>query len=250
VCAGLLLHTTLLTFSRGGILALLVSGAVAFWLIPKRPLNVTAMVVGLAIALSVSGPRLTDRFESTFAEEEERDGSAESRVLLWRNCVEVMITHPLFGIGPDRFPYVAVQELGWKPAQGEQTKEGHTLWLQTGAELGMPGLLFLASFYAICLWRLIPIARGKRKTVHPWHRDCAIMVIVGLCGFVVSAQFVSLEALEIPYFLCIVGAALLKIESAAEAAARVPSAAAAAAVPARAPAAAARVATPIARIRA
>jgi hypothetical protein len=36
-------------------------------------------------------------------------------------------------------------------------------------------------------------------------------VIMGLAGFVVAAQFVSLEQLEIPYHLAFVGAGILKV---------------------------------------
>jgi len=35
--------------------------------------------------------------------------------------------------------------------------------------------------------------------------------VSGLTGFIISAQFVSMEGLEVPYYLAMVGAAALKI---------------------------------------
>ena len=37
------------------------------------------------------------------------------------------------------------------------------------------------------------------------------MVIVSLCGFAVSAQFVSLELLETPYYIALAGAGVLML---------------------------------------
>ena len=39
------------------------------------------------------------------------------------------------------------------------------------------------------------------------------MVIAALTGFCVAAQFVSLEALEIPYYVALLGAGALKLHS-------------------------------------
>jgi hypothetical protein len=39
------------------------------------------------------------------------------------------------------------------------------------------------------------------------------MVIASLTGFAVAAQFVSLDRLETPYYIAIIGAALLKLSS-------------------------------------
>jgi len=39
----------------------------------------------------------------------------------------------------------------------------------------------------------------------------ARMVIASLVGFMVSSQFVSLEGLELPYYVVMIGAATLKV---------------------------------------
>jgi len=47
----------------------------------------------------------------------------------------------------------------------------------------------------------------------PWYRDCCQMTIASLCGFGVAAQFVSLEALEVPYYVALMGAGTLVLHS-------------------------------------
>src|SRR5207302_1267916 len=55
-------HVVLLAFSRGGMLALMVMGAVAFLLVPKRPLHFLALVLVVLVVLRLAGTEVRDRF--------------------------------------------------------------------------------------------------------------------------------------------------------------------------------------------
>ena len=116
-----------------------------------------------------------------------------------------MNQHPVLGVGPDHWPQVAPQ-YGWKLG-----KEGHSLWLQIGAELGYPGVIFLILFYGICIIKLLPIVRSRDKDMDPWYPSIGRMVIAGHVGFIISAQFVTLEGLELPYYITLLGAGALKL---------------------------------------
>jgi O-antigen ligase len=118
-----------------------------------------------------------------------------------------MLKNPIVGIGPDHMP-LRVEQYGF-----HKGKEAHTLWLQLGAELGFPGMILLMSYYGFCLIRLWPIARGRKTVPDPWLVYLARMVIASLVGFAVCAQFVSLEFLETPYYVALVGAGVLKLSS-------------------------------------
>lgn len=208
----LILHTIFLTYSRGALIALVITGVVALVITPKRPRELAALVVIALLGLTLTGARLQERFLSVFVGEEHRDASAESRVELWRDCVMLMRTHPLLGVGPGHFPVVS-WDLGWDPGKSGLGKEAHTLWLQVGAELGVPGLASLLIFYGVCLWRVWPVTRKATPVTDPWHRDCARMVISSIIGFAIAAQFVSMEFLEVPYYMAVLGAGLLKLRS-------------------------------------
>jgi putative inorganic carbon (HCO3(-)) transporter len=207
VCAGLMTNSVMFAFSRGGLVGLLIMGAISFILIPKKPRHYLIFTLMVLLAIRLAGPEVMARFWTTFADEKARDTSAQSRVEMWKTCVEIMEKSPIFGIGPRHFPLVA-HLYGYTPL-----KEAHTLWLQVGAETGAVGLFFLASFYSVCLWRLWPLTRTKTPVADRWFRDSARMVIASITGFAVSAQFVSLAGLELPYYVVLLGAATLKLMS-------------------------------------
>lgn len=202
----LMAHTVLLSFSRGGMLGLIVSLVISFAMLPpKEPKHFLALVICVLIGFRLAGPEVTDRFLSTFVNNEERDSSAQSRIGMWEDMWDSTLHNPIVGVGPNHWPLTA-PKYGWPLG-----KEGHSLWLQTGVELGFPGLFFLAIFYLLCIIRLWPIIRSRVHNQDPFIKNIGRMVIAGHVGFMVAAQFVSLETLEVPYYLTLLGAGALKL---------------------------------------
>ncbi|HEX6210507.1 MAG TPA: O-antigen ligase family protein [Methylomirabilota bacterium] len=200
--AGVLtMHTIFLTYSRGGMLALVISGLVVLLLMPKRPVYLIGLLVAALIGMRLAGPEVRDRFASVFVDEEERDTSASSRLDLWADCWVLMKENPVTGVGPRRWPLVAPR-FGWP-----MYKSAHSLWMQTGAEIGFPGLFFLLLFYALAVLTGFRL----RRSGDPWGQIAGLICLTGLCGFMVSAQFVSLEGLELPFHLVLVTAASAKL---------------------------------------
>jgi hypothetical protein len=122
--AALILHTILLTFSRGAMVGLLIVGFTAFLLMPKRPKQLAVLALLGLIALRLTGPQLMARYATAVAQDEERDASAESRFDLWRDCLKIFSEKPVFGVGPGNFRVVAAS-LGWAPG-----KQAHSTWMQ------------------------------------------------------------------------------------------------------------------------
>jgi O-antigen ligase len=180
---------------------------VGFWLLPKKPIHYLGLALVVVLSLRLAGTEVRQEFMTVFAEEEERDWSAQSRLDLWSDAWDSMLKNPILGLGPDHFPLIA-EKYGW-PAG----KEVHNLWLQIGAELGFPGLLFLLMFYGLCINRLLPLLNKRVSVYDPWCRDAAPMVIVALAGFGVAATFVTVEGLEVPYYITLIGAGVLKLSS-------------------------------------
>ncbi len=199
-------HAVLISFSRGGMLGLTVVGLTTFAVIPKGWKEYSGAAVAIILAVVLTGPEVRARFSTTFAEKDVRDASAQSRIDLWIACWDTIQKNPLLGVGPDHMP-LYIHEYGFEPL-----KESHTLWLQIGAEVGVPGLIFLLSYYLLTMRRLFPLAFGD-ATTDVWLCYLARMVITSLCGFMLSAQFVSLEFLESPYYVCLLGAGVLKVAS-------------------------------------
>lgn len=201
-----MINAIMFSFSRGGLLSLIITGGVAFLLIPKRPVHYLTFAATVVVGVRLAGKQVLERFATAFVDKSQRDASAESRLDLWADCWQLMQQNPLFGVGPDHFTYYAQYRLGWGTP-----KEAHSLWFQTGAELGFIGVGLLLLFYVACIAFLWPLTREAHPTCQPQLRDLARMVIASLAGFMVSSQFVSLEGLEMPYYVVLVGACTLKI---------------------------------------
>lgn len=201
----LMIHTVMFSFSRGGMLGLLVSAIVAFSIIPKRPRYVLLFAAAIAVSTQLAGPEVRSRLASAFSSREEMDESSDMRLRLWRLCLESGIKEPL-GLGPDQFRYTTYQH-GFDYGRG-----AHTTWLQILAEQGVPGFIALGLFYGLCWKRLLPLLDNS-ISVPPELQAVARIVVAGLPGFAVSAQFVSLPLVEIPYYMVLVGAAVLKVDS-------------------------------------
>jgi len=193
------LHTLLLSFSRGGMIALVFSLSVAFLVIQGGWKKYLAILLFIALALRLAGPELRERFMTIFEESENLDASAKSRLELWKNCLDVISKMPLFGLGPDNWPSAA-PAYGWP-----EGKEAHSLWLQVGAETGVPGLLFLLAYYISTGWRLY-----RSRFSDPHLSIIRDGLLPGLAGFMLAAQFVTIELLETPYYLALCGVGALR----------------------------------------
>jgi O-antigen ligase len=203
----LIMHTVLLTFSRGAFVGLMAAGIMALVILPKRPKYLGAVLLTAAIGAFFTGPELKQRLGTTFAAEDERDGSAESRLKLWADMGTVISEEPLFGVGSFNWPLIA-ERFGWP-----RGKEGHSLWLQTAAENGVPGVSFLLLFYGLTILKLWPIARRRSPDIDEPTAMIATGIIVAIVGFASSAQFVSVKGLEPPYYLTMIGVVLLKLKT-------------------------------------
>lgn len=209
--AAMMTNVIMFSYSRGGMLSLMVTGGLAFFLIKKSTPHYLAFAAAVLVGIRLMGPEAMERFSSTFTSGEYREASAQSRIDLWSNCLELGIRNPIFGIGPDNFGVYAPQ-FGWPKG-----KEAHSLWVQAFAEVGIPGVLFLISFFVLAIQRLWPFTRETTPVSDPWMRDAARMVIASLIGFMLSAQFVTIRSLELPFYVVLVGCCVLVLQGRAEA---------------------------------
>jgi len=208
VLAVMMAHSVMFAFSRGGMLGLIAVGCVMVVLFVREPKHMALTVVVVLFMLRLAGPEVRTRFATTFVDQKDRDNSAASRIEQWGYCWDAMLTNPLFGVGPDHW-----QQTSAKYHAGKRM-EAHSLWFQTGAELGVLGGGLLIAFYAVTMYCLWPIAyrwRNRGTWSDSGLRYLAGGVIAGLVGFSVSGSFVTLEGLEIPYYTVLLGTGVLKM---------------------------------------
>jgi O-antigen ligase len=210
--AACMAHAVMFSFSRGALLGMIMCGLVSFIIMPKTKATYWIFVLALLFGLRMAGPQVMDRFSTSFKKVEELDDSAALRIKNWKACLDTMRHQPL-GVGPRHWPFECQK-------YNIPKMEAHSNWLQTGAELGIPGLALLLLFYVLCGLRLWPLSREKGPPIDPELRALARMAVASLVGFGVSACFVTVPGIESPYYVTLLGAGVLKLYSLSRAPAR------------------------------
>lgn len=197
-------HAVEFSFSRTGMLGLIATLPFLAWLMPRKVRSNFFLLLVIAGGLWLAGPSVRHRFSSIFLDRTELDASAASRYRTWAAGWRCMNAHPLLGVGPRRFNRVS-HEYG--VARGRSI---HNLFLQVGADLGFPGMSLLIGIYAgtilALLWK-----RKLRAGYSPWYGYWCAMIISGLGASVICSQFIGMERVEMPYILCAIGLAAVKV---------------------------------------
>ncbi len=207
----LLIHGVLLSNSRGGMVALLVTGFVAFLLLPKRPRHFALFGLIVLLGARLAGEEVRSRFMTIFNNEGGRDASLEDRGNLLGFALDSVAKRPLVGVGPNHWGRTARLEYGIP--DGKAT-EVHNTWVQIAAELGLPSLALILSYYGLCVIRLLPLARSRPGAADSEAANLARMVISSIVGSVLACSFVSVESIEAPYYIALLGAGVLRVTQA------------------------------------
>jgi putative inorganic carbon (HCO3(-)) transporter len=185
-----------LTFSRGGLLALaVVAGALALRHPPKLR---TVVAIGLLVVATI--PFLPAGYLNRLGALGEVgtiqagvDPSIRGRTAELTAAWEMLADHPLTGVGYGNFMinYPDYARLSGIDVRATE-REAHNLYLSTGAELGIPGLAALA---AIMIGAFVALAAGRRRfRGMSDHRADGIGYAVGvsLVGYLVTSAFLHM----------------------------------------------------------
>jgi O-antigen ligase len=208
--AGLCAHASMIHMSRGAMIGVAVGGMMTVIVVQKTRRNVAYLACATLVGFTLAGPGVIAEFSSSFAGEDERDASAESRFALAADMWSEVQSNPMFGLGPRCWPLVA-DRYGWPPG-----KEGHNLWMQVASEFGIPGVSLLGSVYAIAVYRLFPVAVGRRYRDVPWIRPFAQVAVTAIPAFAVEQLVGSFYLMELPYYVSMLAAASLNLVSRSE----------------------------------
>ena len=195
--AMLLVYVTMLTGSRGGLLALLVSGGVCVreFGIRGRRIGMVLGIGGVAMVLMLfSGNTVMYRFHAMFNDQLTAEGAGaaqgsavQRQDLLWKSLA-VTAEHPLFGIGPGNFNIVS----------GDWHTQ-HNSYTQMSSEGGVPAFIL----YVLLLWCALANLRKTNRQV-PTNSEESLFAMAlrgSLYGFVVGSFFSSSAYQFFPYLL-------------------------------------------------
>lgn len=171
---GVCLLCLVLTWSRGGWLALLVATACFFLLHSMRTMKCLLLgLLPLGIGAFFLPHSVTNRFLSIGSLSE---SSINYRFLTWRGVLSMIRAHPL-GIGAGNDAFAAVYPT-YAVSGTERTVHTHALVLQILAEQGIQGLLIFLFFLTLLVLSFVRVrmtARSGQAT-----REAAFCGIVGV----------------------------------------------------------------------
>jgi len=222
VAAAVILCGVLLTFSRGNLVAAIVSlGLMACCGMVKRR-QILGAVLGVTLLVGVFQPevvsrmltleRLTFLFSGARERAEAPDSSAVRRyvenVAAWR----VFLDHPVLGVGPGHFAAYYSNDYSNRLGLVEQTHyyRAHNLYLETLAETGLVGF---ACFIAIVGVTMRGLWSERRRLIdrHPELAYAATALFVSLSAYGVSAVFAHLSYPRYFWLLLAVSSAATRV---------------------------------------
>ena len=114
----------------------------------RTSVRLVSVLAAVALVAAVAGTVVigaTDRVEPA-------DFLGERRVALWNEAFDLMVEHPLIGVGPGRFGSESVTA-----RSDPDARPAHHSFLENGAETGIPGFVLLLGLF---LWGLLRLAIG------------------------------------------------------------------------------------------
>jgi putative inorganic carbon (HCO3(-)) transporter len=168
--------------SRGSQLAL---AAIIILFFNKNIFRPKVLVVFMLMVIAINQflpDEQKDRFRSMGG-----DNTSTQRILYWKNGWEMMKDFPLTGVGFFNFPrYFAdyyPQDVNFTNNKGQKVAElPHNILIQVGTDAGFPALLF---------YLMILISVLKQKTLKGYDLVVKKGLVLGLIGFFIAGQFVS-----------------------------------------------------------
>jgi O-antigen ligase len=200
--SGLFIAANVVTFSRGGFLGLLVTGAVLAWKLGrKQRLNVTIasiIVGGLFILLAPGNYGL--RILSIFIPGLDPNGSSDQRKELFYRSIFVTLRNP-WGIG-----------IGNSPIMNDYNLQTHNSYTQVSSELGILGFVAYIIFVVSPLRKLAAIERRlAERDEHNWFYYLSIGLQASIAGYMASSFFGSVAYNWFVYYLIAYAVAFRRI---------------------------------------
>ena len=193
-CAGLvpLLYAFVAAGSRGGFVALI--AVAAFFLVRQTTIPTRWRVLGVLVIAVVFAAAASDSYWERMRtilhpHEDYNLTSEEGRWRVWSRGFGYMLEHPLLGVGAGSFGTAEGRLSGIK-----KWTAPHNAYVQLGAELGVPGLVFFICLITSTLAVLraverVPVGSDRLASTPP---RLAQSLMASLVGYVVGACFLSL----------------------------------------------------------
>ena len=208
--AALIAASIVFTFSRGTAVAAVVVVAIMAVAHPPKPALVAAVAVVGVLALPMLPPGYVERMLTLGqigSVDSGTDVSIRGRTAEVNAGWNMFLDHPVTGVGIGNFKSEYVEyarPLGIELRR--EPREPHNLYLEVGAETGLPGI---AAFGAIFAAAFTALGRSRRRLLavgRPGEASMAYALIAALVRYLLTAIFLHLAFTR--FFWMVIGVAL------------------------------------------
>ena len=193
--------------SRGAYLGLIAAGLSVLALskgATRRKAFMLVFLGSLGILAIAKNDAIWDRFQSIFAEEEERDNSADSRIFFWKAAVEMIADYPLGSGGKAAF----FSDRGQRYIQERFSdfRSVHNGPLDIAAAWGIQAIAAFLLMYVVSAWSVFKKTSLLAAVGNERESFMGICILGVMAGTFVSSFFTSV--LDGEWFMWIIGAGL------------------------------------------
>jgi probable O-glycosylation ligase (exosortase A-associated) len=187
----------LVTYSRGGVIALVAVGGL-LWLKSRKKVLIGLLIVAcIPVFYNFLPQAWYDRMSTIRTYRE--DNSALGRLNAWQFAYNIATERPIVGGGYRVFTEDLFRKYAPDP---EDFHDAHSIYFEVLGEQGFVGLFLFLALGATTWFTASRIIReAKRDPALTWARDLVAMVQVSLAGYAVGGAFVGLAYYDLPYHL-------------------------------------------------
>lgn len=189
----LMISAVIITFSRGGFIALIVMSLVLVRKLARRnkSMALAALVLGVVFFLAVAPGAYAGRLATIFDSASDLTGSSSQRTVVLKRSIWVALRYPLFGVGLGCFHHKSEQELGT-----------HNAYTQVASECGIAAMVFYIIFIVHPLRKLRMIERELfDRNENSRYFYFAIGIQASLIGYMVASFFAAVAYQWYIYYL-------------------------------------------------
>jgi putative inorganic carbon (hco3(-)) transporter len=189
-----LIWSVVATGSRGGALALAALFFFAWMKSRKKLAWGIWLVILLAAAWSLSSPAYKDRIFSIAHYQE--DKAVTVRTDAWKAGIRMFLRQPAFGVGAFNFS-TGYARPGFGTDRGGKWRAAHSLYIETLAELGIAGMLWLLGMIFLIARAGYRASKSRDPGASNYAAAIGSAVQLSLVAFLVAGAFLS--CLYYPY---------------------------------------------------
>lgn len=197
--------------SRGGLLgfiAVMLYVLLRYRAIPSR-MRLFAAIAGVGLIFGLGTSKYWQMMDTILHPKSDYNWTdTQGRIEVWKRGIGYVKDRPLLGVGVGSYPVAegtlsAIGRALQSRGKGFKWSVAHNSFLETAAELGIPGLILFVTLLAVTIRTMLRVRPGRFFGPLVGKREMAMaqMLVGSFVGFSVAGFFVSAEYFSYFYFL-------------------------------------------------